>query len=52
MGGEVLGPAKAGTPPRPPRIVRECQGVEVGRGGWLGWGTPSQKKGDGGWDGG
>jgi len=22
----------------------------MGRGGWLGGGTPSQKKGDGGWD--
>jgi len=34
MGGEALGPAKAGTP-----SVGECQSGEVGRGEWLGRGN-------------
>jgi len=36
MEGEALGPAKAGTP-----SIGECQGREVGMGGWLGGKTPS-----------
>ena len=31
MGGEALGPAKAQI-----ASVKECQGREVGRGGWMG----------------
>jgi len=31
MGGEALGPAKAGPP-----SVGECQGGEAGRAGWVG----------------
>jgi len=28
----------------------ECQGRRAGRGAWLGGGTPSYMKGEGGWD--
>lgn len=45
MGGEVLGPDKVDLP-----SVRECQGLGVGRCGWMGRGTPSQKKGKGAWN--
>ena len=36
MGGEALGPVKARC-----TSVGECQGGEVGVGGWVGWGVPS-----------
>jgi len=36
MGGEALGPVKAGPP-----SVGECQGRKAERGGWMGEGTPS-----------
>lgn len=45
MGGKALGPAKAQAP-----SVRKYQGMEVGRDGWMGGGTTSQKKGKGTFD--
>jgi hypothetical protein len=41
VGGEGLGPVKARCP-----SVGECQDREVGEGGWVGGGTPSQKQGE------
>jgi len=35
MGGEALGPAKAGS-----SSVEECQGGQAGRGVWIGGATP------------
>jgi hypothetical protein len=45
MGGEALGPVKAGCP-----SVGECQDGEAREGGWLVGGALSQKQGEGGGD--